>query len=161
MSGTFIQLVAMLYISFFLSVESGIRWRVPIHRSGRNCRDRIHISCRNRMGNRMGNRMELNPIEILINAEIFALHVRATGSSLLMCFHYANQYGLSKVDWPPFTSVIQLTLIGCTIHVTGGYFSTNRNILVLFDCDAFWDRMGLVSAPRDCWPDIRGGKWLI
>ncbi|KAJ5890726.1 uncharacterized protein N7473_006954 [Penicillium subrubescens] len=37
-----------------------------------------------------------NSIQYLINAEIFPLHLRATGSSLLMCFHYTNRYGLSK-----------------------------------------------------------------
>ncbi|KAF2460218.1 MFS quinate transporter [Lineolata rhizophorae] len=37
-----------------------------------------------------------NSIQYLINAEIFPLRVRALGSSLVMCFHFVNQYGNSK-----------------------------------------------------------------
>lgn len=37
-----------------------------------------------------------NSIQYLIGAEIFPLRVRSLGTSLLMCFHFVNQYGSSK-----------------------------------------------------------------
>ena len=49
----------------------------------------------------VGWAMGWNSIQYLINAEVFPLRVRALGSSLLMCFHYANRYGLSKVCISP------------------------------------------------------------
>lgn len=59
-----------------------------------------------------------NSIQYLINAEIFPLHVRASGSSLLMCFHYANRYGLSKVCLEtPGRNILTLTVKGCPVHV--------------------------------------------
>jgi hypothetical protein len=58
-----------------------------------------------------------NSIQYLINAEIFPLHLRATGSSLLMCFHYTNRYGLSKVRFGlSDREIISLTVKGCAIH---------------------------------------------
>ena len=37
-----------------------------------------------------------NTIQYLIGAEIFPLRVRSLGTSLVMCVHFANQYGSSK-----------------------------------------------------------------
>jgi len=37
-----------------------------------------------------------NTIQYLIGAEIFPLRVRSLGTSLIMCFHFVNQYGSSK-----------------------------------------------------------------
>lgn len=48
----------------------------------------------------LGWAMGWNSIQYIINAENFPLRVRSTGSSLLMCFHYANRYGISKVCSP-------------------------------------------------------------
>ena len=37
-----------------------------------------------------------NSMQYLITAEIFPLRVRSLGQSLVMCFHFVNQYGSSK-----------------------------------------------------------------
>jgi Sugar (and other) transporter len=37
-----------------------------------------------------------NTIQYLIGSEIFPLRVRSLGTSLIMCFHFVNQYGSSK-----------------------------------------------------------------
>lgn len=37
-----------------------------------------------------------NSIQYLIGAEIFPLRVRSLGTSMIMCFHFVNQYGNSK-----------------------------------------------------------------
>lgn len=48
-----------------------------------------------------------NSIQYLIGAEIFPLRVRSLGTSMIMCVHFANQYGNSKavplmlLDGPP------------------------------------------------------------
>jgi hypothetical protein len=78
-----------------------------------------------------------------------------------MCFHYANRYGLSKVRFEtPGRNILPLILKGRAIHVAWKRSSTEGNILVLFDHDVFWTRVGLVSASRDCWPDI-GDEQLV
>jgi hypothetical protein len=40
--------------------------------------------------------MGWNSMQYLLNAEIYPLRIRAISSSLVMCFHFANQYGNSK-----------------------------------------------------------------
>ncbi|CAI7637003.1 unnamed protein product [Penicillium bialowiezense] len=89
-SGILLQQIAMLYIAIFLTVrpdshgESGSVQRAAI----------AAIVFMYFVG--IGWAMGWNSIQYLINAEIFPLQVRSTGSSLLMTFHYANRYGLSK-----------------------------------------------------------------
>jgi len=40
--------------------------------------------------------MGWNSMQYLLNAEIYPLRIRAISSSLVMCFHFANQYGNSR-----------------------------------------------------------------
>ena len=40
--------------------------------------------------------MGWNSIQYLLNAEIYPLRIRALSSSLVMCFHFVNQYGSSR-----------------------------------------------------------------
>ena len=40
--------------------------------------------------------MGWNSIQYLLNSEIYPLRIRAVSSSMVMCFHFANQYGNSK-----------------------------------------------------------------
>ncbi|KAJ5096203.1 hypothetical protein NUU61_005559 [Penicillium alfredii] len=91
LSGILVQQVAMLYIAIYLTVE-------PSSDSYKSSSaDRAAIAAivfLYFVG--IGWAMGWNAIQYLINAEILPLRVRATGSSLLMCFHYANRYGLSK-----------------------------------------------------------------
>jgi MFS family permease len=94
-SGILVQEVAMLYVAIYLTVESfsssdesgsvknaAIAAIVFIYFVG------------------IGWAMGWNSIQYIINAEVFPLRVRTTGSSLLMCLHYANRYGISKVCLP-------------------------------------------------------------
>jgi hypothetical protein len=37
-----------------------------------------------------------NSIQYLLNAEIYPLRIRAISSSMVMCFHFVNQYGNSR-----------------------------------------------------------------
>jgi hypothetical protein len=91
MSGILFQLIAMLYIAIYLTVNTGGGDESPSsQRAALGAIVYIYF-----VG--IGWAMGWNSIQYLLNAEIFPLQVRATGSSLLMCFHYANRYGLSKV----------------------------------------------------------------
>lgn len=38
----------------------------------------------------------MNSMQYLLNAEIYPLRIRAISSSLVMCFHFVNQYGNSR-----------------------------------------------------------------
>lgn len=91
-SGILVQQVAILYIAIFLTVRS--HWSGD--ESGSMSRAAIAaIIFMYVVG--IGWAMGWNSIQYIINAEIFPLPVRSTGSSLLMTFHYANRYGISKV----------------------------------------------------------------
>ncbi|CAI7571190.1 unnamed protein product [Penicillium pancosmium] len=90
-SGIAVQQVAMLYIAMYLTINASLAG------------DESPSSKRAALGAivfiyfvGIGWAMGWNSIQYLLNAEIFPLRVRATGSSLLMCFHYVNRYGLSK-----------------------------------------------------------------
>ncbi|CAG8062763.1 unnamed protein product [Penicillium olsonii] len=92
LSGILLQQIAMLYIAIFLTVrpDSSTDGSGSVKRAAIAAIVFIYI-----VG--IGWAMGWNSIQYLINAEIFPLQVRSTGSSLLMTFHYANRYGLSKV----------------------------------------------------------------
>lgn len=92
LSGILIQQIALLYISIYLTIEP-IAENDESPSAKRAALAAIVFIYFVGIGWAMG----WNSIQYLINAEIFPLCVRATGSSLLMCFHYANRYGLSKV----------------------------------------------------------------
>lgn len=145
LSGLLIQLVAMLYIAIFLTVKSSSDGEsLSTNRAAI-----VAIAFMYFVG--IGWTIGWNSIQYLINAEIFPLHVCATGSSLLMCFHYANRYGLSKVCLALVTenpSTIA-TMKGSSIHIARRHLSTKRNLLVLLDskCSLGSDGLGFCS-PR-------------
>ncbi|RJE21953.1 Sugar and other transporter [Aspergillus sclerotialis] len=90
-SGILIQQVAMLYIAIYLTVESSSTdtESPSMKRAAIGAIVFLYFTG-------VGWAMGFNAIQYLINAEVFPLRVRAIGTSLLMCFHYANRYGLSK-----------------------------------------------------------------
>ncbi len=47
--------------------------------------------------NGLGWAIGWNSIQYLINAEIYPLHLRSLGTSIIMCFHFSNQFGNSRV----------------------------------------------------------------
>ncbi|KAB8234443.1 general substrate transporter [Aspergillus alliaceus] len=91
-TGILIQFLAMLYIAIYLTVTSPSTR--AIHSKTEHDAGMVAIVCLYLTG--VGWALGWNSIQYLINAEIFPLSVRTVGSSVLMCFHYANRYGLSK-----------------------------------------------------------------
>lgn len=91
-SGIGIQQVAMLYIAIYLTVvPSPSDDKSPSARRGATGA----IVFMYFIG--VGWAMGWNSIQYLISAEVFPLRIRAIGSSLLMCFHYGQRVGLTKV----------------------------------------------------------------
>ncbi|KAJ5683121.1 hypothetical protein N7462_006286 [Penicillium macrosclerotiorum] len=90
-TGILVQQIAMLYIALYLTVVSlsSDQKSSSADRAGLAAIIFMYI-----VG--IGWALGWNSIQYLMNAEVFPLRVRATGTSLLMCFHYANRYGLSK-----------------------------------------------------------------
>jgi hypothetical protein len=93
-SGILVQQVAMWYIAIYLTVNASLAGAESPSTKRAALGSIIFIYF---VG--IGWAMGWNSIQYLLNAEIFPLRVRATGSSLLMCFHYVNRYGLSKVSY--------------------------------------------------------------
>ncbi|KAJ1713100.1 quinate permease [Aspergillus flavus] len=91
-TGIIIQFIAMLYIAIYLTVA--LPSTHPIHSKAEHDAVIVAIICLYLTG--VGWALGWNSIQYLINAEIFPLSVRTVGSSVLMCFHFANRYGLSK-----------------------------------------------------------------
>ncbi|KAE8155015.1 general substrate transporter [Aspergillus avenaceus] len=89
--GILTQLVAMLYIALYLTLTSSTN---TSQSKSEHHAAIVAIVCLYLSG--VGWALGWNSVQYLINAEIFPLSVRAVGSSLLMCFHFANRYGLSK-----------------------------------------------------------------
>ncbi|ODH16885.1 hypothetical protein ACO22_06327 [Paracoccidioides brasiliensis] len=91
--GISFQFLSMLYVAIYLavipSIEGGFKPEGHSKRAGTAAIVCIYVSG-------VGWALGWNSIQYLINAEIFPLRVRALGTSMVMCFHFANQYGNSK-----------------------------------------------------------------
>lgn len=98
--GITLQLVSVLYVAIFLTavpqvtkinVKTGVS--LPLtgmaKHAGTGAVVFIYFSG-------VGWALGWNSIQYLIGAEIFPLRVRSLGTSLIMCFHFVNQYGSSK-----------------------------------------------------------------
>lgn len=91
--GITLQLIAMTYIASYLTAVPGIvdgkaRSSAAVH-AGTGAIVMIYVSG-------VGWALGWNSVQYLIGAEIFPLRVRSLGTSLIMCFHFVNQYGNSK-----------------------------------------------------------------
>jgi len=103
-TGIIIQFVSMLYVAIYLtavpSVAEGVVQTGAAKHAGTGAIVFIYLSG-------VGWALGWNSIQYLIGAEIFPLRVRSLGTSMIMCFHFANQYGNSKavplmlLDGPP------------------------------------------------------------
>ncbi|KAK2740927.1 hypothetical protein FQN57_005931 [Myotisia sp. PD_48] len=95
--GIMLQFLSMLYVAIYLHIAppttDGFTPVGQTKRAGTAAIVAIYISG-------VGWALGWNSIQYLINAEIFPLKVRALGSSIVMCFHFTNQYGLSKAVPP-------------------------------------------------------------
>ncbi|MCJ1424043.1 hypothetical protein MMC29_001930 [Sticta canariensis] len=91
--GIALQAGSMLYIAVFLTAvpqldEEGVFTPSQKHAST-GAIVMIYLSG-------FGWAMGWNSIQYLLNSEIYLLRIRAISSSIVMCFHFANQYGNSK-----------------------------------------------------------------
>lgn len=98
-TGIIIQFVSMLYIAIFLTC-------VPAVSTNAAKTGEIALTAMQKHAatgaivfiyfSGVGWALGWNSIQYLIGAEIFPLRVRSLGTSMIMCFHFVNQYGNSK-----------------------------------------------------------------
>lgn len=91
-TGIFLQALAMIYIAIFLSIV-GTKESDTYSSSEKHAATggivMIYISG-------FGWAMGWNTMQYLLNAEMYPLRIRALSSSVVMCFHFVNQYGNSR-----------------------------------------------------------------
>lgn len=92
--GIILQAVSMCYVAAFLSAvpgiqEEGFEFTPSQKHASTGAIVMIYISG-------FGWAMGWNSIQYLLNAEIYPLRIRAISSSMVMCFHFVNQYGNSR-----------------------------------------------------------------
>lgn len=92
--GIFLQAISMLYVAAFLTAvpdldDEGFVFTKSQKSASIGAIVMIYVSG-------FGWAMGWNSIQYLINAEIYPLRIRALSSSLVMCFHFVNQYGNSR-----------------------------------------------------------------
>ncbi|KAL2838542.1 general substrate transporter [Aspergillus pseudoustus] len=91
-SGITIQLLALLYLSIYLTVlttKDSTALSGDMHRASV-----VAIVCVYVTG--IGYAFGWNSVQYLINAEMIPRPVRTLGTSILMCIHYANRFALTK-----------------------------------------------------------------
>ncbi|KAF2153684.1 hexose transporter protein [Myriangium duriaei CBS 260.36] len=97
--GICIQFISMLYIAITLT-------SIPVLTSAAAKTGSVHLTSMQRHASTgaivfvyfsgVGWALGYNSIQYLLSAEVFPLGVRSLGQSLVMCFHFVNQYGNSK-----------------------------------------------------------------
>ena len=91
--GITLQAVSMCYIACFLTAVPGIAdghvFTASEKKASTAAIVMIYISG-------FGWAMGWNSMQYLLNAEIYPLRIRAISSSMVMCFHFVNQYGNSR-----------------------------------------------------------------
>jgi len=91
--GIGLQMISMMYIAAFLTavpqLEEGQEFTKSQKQASTGAIVMIYISG-------FGWAMGWNSIQYLLNSEIYPLRIRAISSSMVMCFHFVNQYGNSR-----------------------------------------------------------------
>jgi hypothetical protein len=91
--GITLQTVSMMYIAAFLTavpqLEEGEEFTKTQKKASVGAIVMIYFSG-------FGWAMGWNSIQYLLNSEIYPLRIRAISSSIVMCFHFVNQYGNSR-----------------------------------------------------------------
>jgi len=91
--GITLQAVSMCYIAAFLTVVpqlgEGDTFTSSQQHAATGAIVMIYLSG-------FGWAMGWNSMQYLLNAEIYPLRIRAISSSMVMCFHFVNQYGNSR-----------------------------------------------------------------
>ena len=96
--GIGLQMISMMYIAIFLSVVPQIDADEPQQqqRFGGSQKKASTGAIVMIYFSGFGWAMGWNSIQYLLNSEIYPLRIRAISSSMVMCFHFANQYGNSR-----------------------------------------------------------------
>lgn len=95
--GIGLQMISMMYIAIFLSIVPQIDADEPQQqRFGRSQKRASTGAIVMIYFSGFGWAMGWNSIQYLLNSEIYPLRIRAISSSMVMCFHFANQYGNSR-----------------------------------------------------------------
>lgn len=96
--GIGLQMISMMYIAIFLSVVPQIDADEPQQqqRFGESQKKASTGAIVMIYFSGFGWAMGWNSIQYLLNSEIYPLRIRAISSSMVMCFHFANQYGNSR-----------------------------------------------------------------
>ncbi|OBT58571.1 hypothetical protein VE04_01389 [Pseudogymnoascus sp. 24MN13] len=90
--GIFLQALSMMYVAIFLTVAGGkdsTDYSSSEKHASVGAIVMIYVSG-------FGWAMGWNTMQYLLNAEMYPLRIRAISSSLVMCFHFVNQYGNSR-----------------------------------------------------------------
>lgn len=114
-AGITIQLISMLYIAIFLLIDKDIGKVAQSASQKHAAMGAIVMIYFSGFGWALG----WNSIQYLINSEIYPLRLRALGGSFAMTFHFANQYGNSKVCPNRVYSIYHVTNLfqGCATYV--------------------------------------------
>ena len=91
--GIGLQMVSMMYIAIFLTVIPQLDGHRRATTSQRHASTGAIVMI---YFSGFGWAMGWNSIQYLLNSEIYPLRIRAISSSMVMCFHFANQYGNSR-----------------------------------------------------------------
>lgn len=94
--GIGLQMISMMYIAIFLSIVPQVDADEPQQRFGRSQKKASTGAIVMIYFSGFGWAMGWNSIQYLLNSEIYPLRIRAISSSMVMCFHFANQYGNSR-----------------------------------------------------------------
>lgn len=94
--GIGLQMISMMYIAIFLSIVPQIDADEPQQRFGGSQKKASTGAIVMIYFSGFGWAMGWNSIQYLLNSEIYPLRIRAICSSMVMCFHFANQYGNSR-----------------------------------------------------------------
>lgn len=126
--GITLQATAMVYIASFLTAVPNIESEDFVFTSSQKQASTGAIVMIYVSG--FGWAMGWNSIQYLINSEIYPLRIRAISSSMVMCFHFVNQYGNSRAVPPMLLSTSQggLTAQGtfwffAAVTVLGGFWA--------------------------------------
>nr|BAK00638.1 predicted protein [Hordeum vulgare subsp. vulgare] len=93
-TGICLQFCAILYVAIFLAIVPADSLKTGLlsdsqKRAATGAIAAIYISG-------FGWAMGWNSFQYLVNAEVYPIRLRALGSSLVMCFHFVNQFGNTK-----------------------------------------------------------------
>lgn len=91
--GIILQFISMTYVAIFLTAVPSVTTGAKLAGMSKNAASGAIVFI---YFSGVGWALGWNSIQYLIGAEIFPLRVRSLGTSIIMTFHFVNQYGNSK-----------------------------------------------------------------